>query len=648
MFDSPFLGSKEEKSVSFKESRFVFVSDFFANQYAGGAELTTQALIDESPENNVFQINSKDVTMDLLSQGVDKFWIFTNFSGLDFKLIPAIIANLKYFVVEYDFKFCKYRSPEKHLAVLGSECDCHNDMYGKMISAFYHGASKIFWMSEAQQDEYIARFPFLDKNSNEVLSSTFPKSFFEKVASLNKANPPESKNDKYIIVGSKSWIKGVEHASEYCEKNNIEYEIVSGVTHDEMLEKMAQSKGYIFLPLGGDTCPRTVIEAKLLGCDLILNENVMHAGESWFNTDDPRVTLDWLMTGTSRFWKSVNQIASRQPTLSGYTTTYNCLDQKYPFEASVRSMLSFCDQVVVVDGGSTDGTVEKLEEIAKEDERLVIHVQSRDWNSERFAVFDGLQKALARALCTSEFCWQQDSDEIVHERDYSKIKDLVRKMPKNMNLVALPVLEFWGSKGKVRLDVNPWKWRVSRNLPHITHGIPLALRNFDEQGQLYSSPGSDGCDYIRSDSFEPVPFVNFYSQDAHEIKEKGLTGDKESLEKYTSWLQQIFSSLPVVYHYSWFNIERKILTYKNYWSKHWQSLYNISQEDTVENNMFFDKVWSEVTEEDIKNLSSRLESETGGWIFHSKIDFSKPTPCLNLSGDFHPSLIKSWAESNGA
>ena len=83
-------------------------------------------------------------------------------------------------------------------------------------------------------------------------------------------------------------------------------------------------------------------------------------------------------------------------------------------------MLNFCDQVVVVDGGSTDGTWEKLQEMsaAHEEGRLLIHKQERDWNSKRFAVFDGLQKALARALCTGEFCWQQDSDEVVHERDY--------------------------------------------------------------------------------------------------------------------------------------------------------------------------------------------------------------------------------------
>ena len=61
-----------------------------------------------------------------------------------------------------------------------------------------------------------------------------------------------------------------------------------------------------------------------------------------------------------------------------------------------------------------------------------------------------------------------------------RVKNLVNQISKNMDLIALPVTEFWGSKDKVRIDVNPWKWRLSRNRPHITHGIPASLRKFDE------------------------------------------------------------------------------------------------------------------------------------------------------------------------
>ena len=89
--------------------------------------------------------------------------------------------------------------------------------------------------------------------------------------------------------------------------------------------------------------------------------------------------------------------------------------------------------------------------------------------------------------------------------------------------------------------------------------------------------------------------------------------------------------MPFVYHYSWSDIGRKIRTYKGYWQQHWESLYNIKQEDTVENNMFFDKPWSEVTDKEITELAARLESELGGHVFHSKVDWKNPAPYLSLA-----------------
>ena len=638
MFSSPFNNTSQ---VSIPESaQVVFVSDLFAEEHLGGAELTSDAIIKSSPYN-VFKLRSKEVNTQTLSQGQGCYWIFGNFSAMDERLIPSIIGNMRYSIVEYDYKYCMYRSPEKHQAVTGSPCNCHNEPHGKMMSAFFHGADSLWWMSHIQMEKYKEKFPFLAQNRNNVLSSVFDDDFFEKIAVLFKENN-DSRKDVWSIVGSESWIKGVDDSESYCKEKNIEYKTHWNLPYDELLKELSLSKGMVFLPKGGDTCPRIVIEAKLLGCDLVLNENVQHAKENWFNTSNIKETLDYLMKSRDRFWAGLKEIIDYLPTISGYTTTKNCIDQDYPFEASIQSMLGFCKQVVIVDGGSTDGTWEKLEEISKNNDAVIIHQQERDWDDSRFAVFDGLQKALARALCTGEFCWQQDSDEIVHEADYLKIKDLTRSLTKNVDLVALPVIEFWGGPEKIRIDINPWKWRLSRNRPHITHGIPSELRKFDKDGKLYSLPGSDGCDYVRSDTFERVPFAGFYSQEVDECRNAALVGNVGALEMYTTWFEGIARDLPSVYHYSWFNIDRKIKTYKNYWSRHWQSLYDISQDDTADNNMFFNKPWSKVTEEEISDLSTRLSDEMGGWIFHKKIDFSKKTPFIKSSSDNHPKIIKKW------
>ena len=107
------------------------------------------------------------------------------------------------------------------------------------------------------------------------------------------------------------------------------------------------------------------------------------------------------------------------PKISSYTTVYNAIEGCFPYIESIRSMLGFCDEIVVVDGCSIDGTYEVLENLAKEDSRIKIYQNELSFEEPGI---DGMQKALARAFCENDFLWQMDCDEIVHEDDYEKIK----------------------------------------------------------------------------------------------------------------------------------------------------------------------------------------------------------------------------------
>jgi len=247
--------------------KVIFVADLFAEDYTGGAELTTQALIDECPLPYL-KIRSKELTMSLLAQGSNKFWIFGNFAQMNMELVPTIIGNLNYSILEYDYKYCRYRSPEKHAEKNGAPCDCHNQINGKLISAFYYGSRGIWWMSEAQKDKYHTLFPFLSEKDNVVLSSVFSKKTLGTIRWLRENAPPSSERKKWIVLGSDSWVKGARAAEQWCVENKKDFEIVWGVSYEEMLSKLASAEGFVYLPSGADTCPRMVIEAKLLGCQL--------------------------------------------------------------------------------------------------------------------------------------------------------------------------------------------------------------------------------------------------------------------------------------------------------------------------------------------------------------------------------------------
>ena len=642
---SVFETKKNRNKYEFQEADVIFVADLFTDEYSGGAELTTEALFGTSPYKT-YKLKSSDLTEQQIQQGVNKTWVFFNFTSMNLNLIPAIVANLYYFITEYDYKFCRYRSIELHKKETGEECNCHNSDYGKFISSFFAGAEKIFWMSDKQKERYQERFPFLTNKKSIRLSSVFDVKDLEQIENLRKSRKENRTNGKWAIIGSNSWIKGVEESKKKLEEffKDGNYDILSNLSYSDLLRKLSEYEGLCFTPLGGDTCPRIVIEAALLGLQLHINNNVQHVGESWWK-GSPDEIESYLLDGHKRFWNEIERHLNRDIKLSGYTTIKNVITSDYPWKQSIKSLLGFCDEVVVLDGGSNDGSYEEALKWSKEEPKLIVKQFKRDWNDPKFALFDGANKALARTLCTGDWCWQQDVDEIVHEEDYKKIKKLIRQMPKQLNLLCLPVVEYWGSNQKVRIDVNPWKWRLSKNDTHITHGIPAQHRKYDKNGNLFSI-GSDGCDYVRTDNYQPVPHSTFYTPELHQVRIQALNGDQKSLEVYQNYMNSVVNQLPTIYHYSWYDIKRKIYTYKNYWSKHWTSMYNKEITDTPDNNMFFDKKWSEVSDQEIENLSIKMEKELGGWIFHSKIDFSKNIPWIKIEKE-EPKISKKWTQSRG-
>ncbi len=276
--------------------KYVAVADLFSNQYVGGAELTTDAIL-SNRLNETIKINSHQITKDFISENSDKIWIIFNFSRLEDDSKVQIIKNVKYSIVEYDYKFCNYRSIEKHLEVTGNKCDCLEDgMSGKIKKLFYGYAEKIWFMSENQRQTFLEKVPTIKEEKTEVLSSVFLDGDLRFIESISG----NEKDSNYLILNSNSWIKGTKSCVEYAQRNSLDFELISGLPYHELMIKLSTSKGLIFKPLGGDTCPRIVIEAKLLGCDLILNDNVQHKDEEWFKSIDS--CLEYLKNRTNVFW----------------------------------------------------------------------------------------------------------------------------------------------------------------------------------------------------------------------------------------------------------------------------------------------------------------------------------------------------------
>ena len=378
----------------------IFVSDAFVEQYQGGGELTSEAIIEASyfPVNKVL---SNQVTVELMEKHKNAYWIFGNFAGLAKACMLHALKNLDYSIIEYDYKFCKFRSTKKHISAEG-KCDCENSLDGKLVATFLAKSKTNFWMSQAQLKRYQKLFPFLSDKKNIVLSSVFNNSTLKYLENLDISK----KNNKWIILNSPSWIKGKEEAIKYAKENNLDYELVWGLSYPELLKKLATSKGLIFLPLGADTCPRLVIEAKILGCEIVFNEDVQHAKEKWF--ENKETIMSYLESRGRFFWEKIEKLAAKNLTFS---TTKTKKDVNFKIVVPFYNAERWLDKCVeslktqnntnfkcyLIDDLSTDNSFDVVAALISGDNRFELSK-----SSEKTYALGNISKTINRMKCKDD------------------------------------------------------------------------------------------------------------------------------------------------------------------------------------------------------------------------------------------------------
>lgn len=293
--------------------------------------------------------------------------------------------------------------------------------------------------------------------------------------------------------------------------------------------------------------------------------------------------------------------------VSGYTTTFNCIEMEYPFLECLEALRGFCDEICVVDAGSRDGTVERIRQAFPE---VRLEIQPVDFDHPRWAVhLDGALKTRARRLCSGDVVWQTDVDEIVDSGEYAAARAVCRTALETRRLVALPVLEFWGDLDTLRCDVGP-KPRVSPHYVGIVHGIPAPVRAVDAQGHEYPRPFlSDTCDFVSASSGLLIPV--------------------------SVW------AAPRIWHASWLDLERKVRHYRGFWHRFHRSMYNLPLRDTAETNVMFDKPWGEVTDADVGKMAGRL-AELGPRVFHRKLATWRGTSRRRDDHERVPESLRRW------
>lgn len=162
--------------------------------------------------------------------------------------------------------------------------------------------------------------------------------------------------------------------------------------------------------------------------------------------------------------------------ISGFTFLKNGSILGYPFIQSIQSILPLVDEFIVNVGASEDDTLERLEELQREEGGEKIKIIQSTWCEKMVSkgYIYGQQKMIAQFQCSGDWAFYLEADEVLHEQDLAHIKEAMQTYLEDSDIEALAFhyRHFYGnahtyaySSGWYRTEVRAIKTSVRSYAP---------------------------------------------------------------------------------------------------------------------------------------------------------------------------------------
>ena len=250
-------------------NKIVFVSDFFLNEVAGGAEYCNEALIGLlQGRYEVERKKSLHVTESFVAENQESFFIVANFFQLA-EPTKSAMASTRYVILEHDHKYIKSNNPILFVNFEAPESQIQN-------KEFYRNAITTICQSKMHAE-------ILQKNLYLNNITNFGGNIWtdSQLAVLQK-HVNNEKTIEYGIIRSQNRNKGMPYAVEFCRQNGLSFEFLEEQKFEDFIENLSRVKSLIFFPQWFESYSRLAIEAKILGCKLITNSLLGASSEPYF------------------------------------------------------------------------------------------------------------------------------------------------------------------------------------------------------------------------------------------------------------------------------------------------------------------------------------------------------------------------------
>jgi len=294
-------------------TRVLFVADQFsdatrsrAERHPGGAELTDEAAIAACP----WSLSTTTFHM-LASSGVgaleqSDIIVVGNSETASSEQLLAIARTGRHVTFEHDLRICRWRgnfpSGRDYAHRMLQRCWCAQAAQREL---FERARGAIFLTR--LQESYYRKNPFFACPATLVLgSSLFGPALLEAAASTPADRGVRSGAS---VFASPHPVKGYRQAIRYCRQHGLAPKEIRGLSPPQVLQHFAASRSFVYLPIGPEWAGRMLVEARLLGCQVVTNELAGVASEPFWQGDRDGA-VSFLADGPHRFWRLVEELMS--------------------------------------------------------------------------------------------------------------------------------------------------------------------------------------------------------------------------------------------------------------------------------------------------------------------------------------------------
>lgn len=152
--------------------------------------------------------------------------------------------------------------------------------------------------------------------------------------------------------------------------------------------------------------------------------------------------------------------------ISIHVNVKNPKTNQFPYLESIASYCKLADEVIVVDGGTTDGSIENIKKIDKK-VRVIEYPWPDDWTWDQLAH----STRAGYEACSGDWAIKMDLDYVVHEDSVSNIRKHLQNMldapipmmGATFNKVQFQLVDRYFAKSKSHLAINKRDWGYRLN-----------------------------------------------------------------------------------------------------------------------------------------------------------------------------------------